>query len=132
MNGFKILYTDGSEVEGDSFKGDWKKLKVTKQIAKLQYVLGNSCITMEGFKEYNHLKECVGLQVKGYSKIILMGRTKDNSVLIIFDLLKNKIYKIEKPYGEEYGNQILAGWQKGQLTKPRIKFKKLDNLKEKK
>ncbi len=127
MEGFKILYTDGSEVEGNSFKGDWKQLNDTKQIVKLQYVLGNSCIIMEGFKQYNHCKERLGLQVKGYSKVILMGRTKGNSLLIIFDLLENKIYKVEKPYGEEYGKQILDGWQEGKLTTPQVRFKKLDD-----
>ncbi len=127
-NGFKILYTDGTEFEGDPFVGDWKKVDDTKQIAKLEYVLGNSCITMEGFKQYNIFKERLGLQVKGYSKVILMGRTEGNSLLIIFDLLKNKIYKVEKPFGEEWGKQILAGWQEGQLTKPQVRFKKLDNL----
>ncbi len=129
MNQFKILYSDGTEVVGDAFKGDWKKLNDTKQIVKLEYVLGNSCIIMEGFKQYNHFKERVGLQKSGYLKVILMGRTEGNSLLIIFDLIKNKIYKVEKPYGKEYGMQILDGWQTGQLTKPTVKFKKLDNLK---
>ena len=128
MNRFKILYTDGTEFEGDPFIGDWKKVDDTKQIAKLEYVLGNSCITMQGFKQYNHCKERLGLQVKGYSKVILMGRTEDNSLLIIFDLLNNKIYKVEKPYGEEWGKQVLDGWQEGKLTTPEVRFKKLDNL----
>ncbi len=131
MNKFKVLYTDGTEFEGDPFEGDWKKLDDTKQIVKLEYVLGNSCIIMEGFKEYNHCKERLGLQVKGYSKVILMGRGEGNSLLIIFDLLENKIYKVEKPYGEEYGKQILDGWQEGQLVKPTVRFKKLDNIGEK-
>ena len=128
MNTFKILYTDGTEVIGDAFEGDWKKLDDTKQIVKLEYVLGNSCILMEGFKQYNHLKECLGMQVRGYSRVILMGRTEGNSLLIVFDLKTNQIYKLEKPYGEEYGKQILAGWQDGKLTTPQVRFKKLDNL----
>ena len=125
-NGFKILYTDGTEVEGDSFEGDWKQLNVTKEIAKLQYVLGNSCVVMEGFKEYNHLKECVGLQVKGYTKVILMGRTNGKSLVIIFDLINNKIVKLEKPYGEEFGKQVLDGWRKGKLDNPRANIKNLN------
>lgn len=131
MSKFKILYTDGTEFQGDPFIGDWKKIDNTKQIAKLQYVLGNSCIIMSGFKEYNHCKERLGFQVKTYTRVILMGRTEGKSILIIFDLINNKIYKIEKPYGEEYGKQILDGWQEGKLDKPQINFKKLDNKKEK-
>ena len=131
MNGFKILYTDKSIFEGDPFVGDWVKVDNTKQIAKLEYVLGDSFIIMEGFKQYNHLKERVGLQVKGYTKVILMGRTEGNSTLIIFDLLKNKIHKVQKPYGEEYGKQILSGWKQGMLNNPKVYFKKLDNIKSK-
>ncbi len=129
MNEFKILYTDKSIFEGDPFAGDWVKVDDTKQISKLEYILGNSYIIMEGFKQYNHLKERVGLQVKGYTKVILMGRTEGNSTLIIFDLLKNKIHKVQKLYGEEYGKQILNGWKQGMLNNPKVYFKKLDNLK---
>jgi len=128
MNKFKVTYTDGTEFEGDPFIGDWEKVDDTKQIAKLEYVLGNSCITMEGFKQYNHFKERLGMQVQGYAKVILMGRTAGNSLLIIFELQTNKIYKVEKPFGEEWGKQILAGWCDGKLTTPEVRFKKLDNL----
>lgn len=128
MNRFKILYTDNTEFQGDPLQKDWVKIDDTKQIAKLEYVLGNSCILMEGFKEYNHLKECLGLQMQGYSKILLMGRSDGNTVIIVFDLQKQNIYQMEKPYGEEYGKQILRGWQKGKLNNPSVKFKKLDNV----
>jgi len=128
MNKFLITYTDGTVFEGDPFVGDWKKIDDTKQIAKLDYVLGNSCITMEGFKQYNHFKERLGMQVQGYSKVILMGRTEGNSLLIIFDLKTNQLYKVEKSFGEEYGKQILTGWQEGKLTTPQVRFKKLDNV----
>jgi len=124
---FTILYIDDTTVIGDTFAGDWKKLDSTKQIVKLQYVLGNSCIIMEGFKQYNHFKEIIGMQVNGFGKVILMGRTKSKSLLIIFDLIKDKIYKVEKPFGEEWGRQILDGWQNGKLTTPTVRFKKLDN-----
>ncbi len=129
MNKFLVTYTDGTTFEGDPFVGDWLKVDDTKQIAKLVYVLGNSCITIEGFKQYNHFKERLGMQIQGYKSIILMGRTGGNSLLIIFDLKTNQIYKVEKPYGEEYGKQILAGWQEGKLTAPQVRFKKLNNLK---
>ena len=131
MNKFLITYIDGTTFEGDPFIGDWLKVDNTKQIAKFEYVLGNSCIIMEGFKEYNHFKERLGMQVQGYSKVILMGRTEGNSLLIIFDLQTNKLYKVEKPFGEEWGKQILAGWCDGKLTIPQVRFKKIDNIKEK-
>ncbi len=130
MNKFTILYTDGTTMVGDPFNGDWNNVDDTKQIVKLEYILGNSCITMEGFKQYNHCKERLGMQVSGYKQVILMGRTKGNSLLIIFDLQNNRIYKLEKPFGEEWGKQILAGWREGKLDNPQVRFKKLDNLKK--
>lgn len=116
MNKFIVTYTDGTKLEGDAFNGDWKKVDDTKQITKLEYVLGNCSAMMQGFKQYNHFKERLGGQVQGYSNVVLMGRTNGNTLLIIFDLLKNQIHKVEKAYGNEYGRQILNGWQDGLLT----------------
>ena len=118
MNKFTVFYTDNTQFSGDPFKKDWIKIDESKQIVKLEYVLGNCNAKMSGFKQYNHCKERLGLQVKGYGKVILFGRTDGNSLLIIFDLLKNEIYKITKPYGQEYGKQIIAGWQRGKLNNP--------------
>ena len=124
MNKFTVLYTDGSQFSGDPLKRDWNLIDDTKQIAKLQYILGNQCLIMEGFKQYNHFKEKVGLQVKGMTKILLMGRREKDTLIITFDLINNKIFQKMAIHGEEYGKQILSGWQQGILNNPKAYFKK--------
>jgi len=131
MNKFTVFYSDKTHFSGDPLKNDWKLIDDTKKIVKFIYILGDKCIVMEGFKQYNHFKEKLGLQAKGISKILLMGRRKKDTLIITFDLVGKKIFKRMVPYGEEYGKQILAGWQNGLLTKPNAYFKKLKNEKQK-
>ena len=125
MNKFTVFYDDGTNFSGDPFKSEWNNINVTKQIIKLEYVLGNSCVILEGYKQYNHLLEYVGLGQKGITRILLMGRTNDNTEIIVIDLKQNKIYKDFKPIYQEYGKQILNGWQKGMLMIPKSTMKKI-------
>ncbi len=125
MNKFTILYTDNTVFIGNPFENDWMKIDNSKQIAKLQYMCGNSCVIMENYGQYNHFKEFLGYQKKGIARILLMGRKEDTTDIIIFDLKNKKIYKEEKPLYQEYGKQILAGWQKGLLNNPKSYFKKI-------
>lgn len=129
MNKFTVFYNDGTIFSGDPMKHDWDLVDVTKQIIKLQYLLGNSCVILEGYGAYNHFKEKIGYQKEGILRILLMGRKEDTTDIIIFDLKKNKIYKEETPIYKEYGNQILAGWQTGLLNNPKSYFKKLERNK---
>ena len=131
MNQFTVFYNDDTQFTGDPFKSDWKKLDDTKQIIKLEYMLGNFCIVMQGFKQYNHLLECVALGVKKITKVLLMGRQEGDTLIIVFDLKSNKIYKQSKPYGEEYGKQILSGWYAGILNEPKAYFKQISEEGEK-
>lgn len=126
MNKFTVFYNDGSQFSGVASKRDWDRIDVTKQIIKLQYLYGNSCVIMEGYDQYNHLREMIGLSQKGIVRILLMGRKEDTTDIIIFDLKNKNIYKEEKPLYEEYGKQILAGWQKGLLNNPKSYFKKIE------
>jgi len=122
MNHFKITYIDDTEFVGDQFKSDWKKIDESKKIAKLEYTLGAMKIVMSGYKQFNHLLECVSMGVKGITKIFLMGRKEDITEVIILDLATKSISKCSKEFGSEYGNQILAGWQEGKLDNPKTEI----------
>ena len=124
MNKFTVFYNDGTQFSGNPIKSDCNLIDDTKQIIKLEYVLGNSCVIMEGYGSYNHLKEKLGLQQRGILRILLMGRKKNTTDIIIFDMRDKKIYVEEKPIYKEYNKQILAGWQKGLLTNPRYNILK--------
>jgi hypothetical protein len=128
MNKFTVFYNDKTQFSGDPINKDWIKVDDTKQITKLQYSLGNKCIVMEGFKQYNHLIEYVALGVKRIQKILLMGRKSNVTIIIIFDLQNSRIYKLNKAHGEEYGKQILAGWKNGILDNPKAYFKEIKNV----
>ncbi len=130
MNKFTVFYNDGSKFSGDPMKHDWNLVDDTKQIIKLEYVYGNSCVIMENYGQYNHLKEKLGYQKRGIARILLMGRKEDTTDIIIFDLKNKKIYKEVKPLYQEYGKQILAGWQKGLLNNPKSYFKKIGESNE--
>ncbi len=125
MNKFTVFYNDGTQFSGDPMKHDWNLIDDTKQIIKLQYLYGNSCVIMENYGQYNHFKELLGLSRKGIARILLMGRKEDTTDIIIFDLKNKKIYKEEKPLYQEWGIQILAGWQRGLLNNPKSYFKKI-------
>lgn len=125
MNKFTVFYSDGTNFSGNPLQRDWDKIDVVKQIIKLEYLYDKVSIVMEGYKQYNHLKEMHGMSRTGLAKIMLMGRTNNNTEIIVLDLKKNKIYKEFKPIYQEYGKQILRGWQKGMLMIPKSMWKTL-------
>ena len=128
MNKFTITYEDNTQFNGDPLKGDWKNIDDTKVIIKLEYLIDKIYISMEGYSQYAHFKECVGMGQKGINKILLMGRTNEETEIIVLDLKQNKIYKDFKPKYREYGNQVLAYWQEGKLTTPKSTFRKIPNV----
>lgn len=125
MNKFIVYYEDGTQFSGNPLKHDWYKIDETLKIIKFEYFFGKIGIVMEGFRQYNHLLEYHELGGKKLRRILLMGRTHDQTDIIVLDLKFNKVYKEVKPIYREYGKQILNGWQKGMLTTPQIKFKNL-------
>ncbi len=70
---FTVFYSDGTNFSGNPLTLDWIKIPVTQQIIQLHYLLGNQFVVMEGYKEYNHCKENLGLQARGITKFLLMG-----------------------------------------------------------
>jgi hypothetical protein len=126
MNKFTVFYEDGTKFEGDPLARDWNKIDETKSIVKLEYYFNNVGVMMEGYKQYNHALEHAYTGKKGLQRILLMGRTNEESELIILDLANNKCYKDYKPAYREYGDQILNGWQKGKLGTPKAAFKKIN------
>ena len=98
---FTVFYSDGTNFSGNPLTLDWIKIPVTQQIIQLHYLLGNQFVVMEGYKEYNHCKENLGLQARGITKFLLMGREEKRTLIITFDFIKKKLYKEYKNYGEK-------------------------------
>lgn len=125
MGKFTVIYDDGTEFSGDPFKHEWSKIDDTKKIIKLEYTVGNYCVVMEGYKQYNHTIEYIALDKKRISKIILMGRTDGDTGIIVLDIIKNRIGQCKRRCYEEYGKQVLHGWQEGELSTPKSILQKI-------
>lgn len=125
MKKFTVLYEDNTVFSGDPLKGDWKKIDVTKKILKLEYIYDSVGIVLEGYRQYNHLLECFGLGKTKIARIMLMGRTFEETDVVVLDLQKNQVYKVKKQLYREYGKQILDGWQKGMMRTPKCYFKRI-------
>lgn len=122
---FKLRNGKGTTVLGSGFEGDWKNIGDDFKITELEYTFGDIKITMTGYKQYNHLLECVALGAKGIVKIMLMGRTQDYTDIIGFDLKAKQLFRERKSIGEEYGKQILSGWKEGVLNEPQTKVERI-------
>ena len=125
---FIVLYSDKTHFSGDPLKRDWDNIDESKKIVRFVYQFDNRCLVLEGFKQYNHCKERLGLQGKGIGKILIMGRREKDTLVITFDLVKNKIFQKMVSHEKEYGKQIIAGWKEGILKEPKAYFKDLKNV----
>ncbi len=125
MKKFTVHYEDGTKFEGEPLKHDWYKIDETKIIVKLEYVFDKVGILMEGYKEYNHLLEFSQMGSKGLQRVLLMGRTNEESEIVVLDFARNNCHRDYKPAYREYGDQILNGWQRGKLGTPRSAFRKV-------
>ncbi|KKK78528.1 hypothetical protein LCGC14_2842680 [marine sediment metagenome] len=125
MNKFTVFYEGGSQFSGGPLDHDWYKIDEGKKIIKLEYFLDKIGVMLEGYIEYNHCLEYAAMGAKGVQRILLMGRTNEETEIVVLDLKQNKVYKDYKPKYREYGEQILNGWQKGKLDKPKAVFKKI-------
>ena len=122
MNQFTIHYDDFTTFVGNPLNSDWMKIDEEKKIAKLEYIFGSIKIDMCGYKQYNHLLECVAMGSQGIAKIFLMGREENRTEVVLIDLTKQSISKCYKELGSEYENQILTGWKEGELSEPNTKI----------
>lgn len=127
MNKFIVTYEDNTQFSGNPLESEWKNIDQNKKIFKLEYILDKIYILLEGYKQYNHLIEYIALGQKGINKIFLMGRTNEETEIIVLDIRQNKIYKDFKPCYREYENQILSGWQDGILSIPKSTFKRIQS-----
>jgi len=125
MNKFTVFYSDKTQFSGNPLAHDWYKIDITKQIIKLEYFFDKVGIVMEGYRQYNHCLKYAAMGQKGLQKIMLMGRTNEETEIVVLDLKQNKVYKDFKPKYREYGQQILNGWQKGMLMIPKSTFRKI-------
>ena len=108
-------------VSGELIKNvDWKSLPTNEVIRHMDYKLGNQTIRLMGYERYLRLKEMAqGLNVnlKGISKIILIGQVGIVCDKITIDLLNNKVSKEQVSFDQIYNNRPIDDkyWRPGQV-----------------
>jgi len=117
-NGLIVKFSDGELIQNPS----WNSMP-NKPIQRIKYLFNGKTIIMEGYEEYNHLKEVI-YSVLGNNSMVrniyLMGKTKNYSQVIILNLLTGTIQgyqsEINKEYGGKENGRPSTGWKKGNPT----------------
>lgn len=134
---FRLSFDDNTQYSGGSFKGEWNK-SPDKIIKKLEFEFGNSYVCLKGYEEYNHLYERIAFQTSYVSKLFLMGREENRTIVIMYDFMKKEIFKRYVSVGHEYCvevtddegivieliPQLLQGWKQGKLNNPKYDIKR--------
>jgi hypothetical protein len=120
-NMLTIKFTDGELVSNV----DWNSLPNNKVIRYMDYTIGNQTIRLMGYDRYLRLKEMVqgvNVNLKGMSKVILIGQTGILCDKITIDLITKKISKEQTSFDIIYNKPIDDKfWRVGEkLNNPNI------------
>lgn len=122
---YKVIFKDNTSFEGGDYKNSkWNEIP-EKEIKKLEYKLVEKTLILTGFEAYNHLIERVQFVNKPgglITKLILMGKHKEEVFQIIFDFQKKKTYKKTTKFGREYMDRATSGWKVGLSGKPKMEI----------
>lgn len=124
---FIIIFNDNTKFEGNGFPiSDWKNMP-DKLITEFIYIFANTAFILSNFKEYNHLlsKQSVMFKTATINNIILIGRREKDSLVVNMNLKTGLITEKMTPYGEEWGQEKVTGWKKGELLTPFYEKRKL-------
>lgn len=116
---YKITFEDNTVFKGGNPENSkWLDIP-DNPIKSITYKYKNRTIVLEGYKEYCHqVKKGHALigNFLGIMLVILMARTKKESHLFIWDLLKGEFYTSITEINKEYNNGKVTGWKKGLST----------------
>lgn len=96
---------------------EFKNFPEPIQYMELQ-IAENKYIGLRGFEAYVRLKEMykgVNTNIQGMSKIILMGKYKNDVAIVTMDMKTGKFKQELKKTGKEYNNRLInkKAWKKG-------------------
>ena len=99
---------------------EFKNFPEPIQYMELQ-IAENKYIGLRGFEAYVRLKEMykgVNTNIQGMSKIILMGKYKNDVAIVTIDMKTGKFKQEIKKIGREYNNRPINEnvWKKGLKT----------------
>lgn len=126
---YTITFEDNNIfVGGEPEDSKWNDIP-NKAIKQIKYTYKNKTIVLEGYNEYCHIKKKGNFLIgnfNGILQVILMARTKKESQLFIWDLIKGEFYTATTEIDKEYNGKKVTGWKKGLSSRiPTYKIIKL-------
>ena len=110
---YKIFFEDKSIFTGWSLDKSRKNVP-DKPIKALVYFFDRKKIVLKDYISYNHFIEKVHVGGKTrITQILLIGRKKNESHLIIINFKDKKVFKEIVEIGKEYQTPLLKGWKRG-------------------
>lgn len=107
-----VKFTDGEILQG----GSWNTLP-DRPIQAVVLELQGRRIKMQGFEEYNFLREyaykVIGNGTNQVIAVYLMGRKGVNTKVICLELATNEITETITEIEKEYNGRACTGWKKG-------------------
>jgi len=99
---------------------DWQSIPSNEIIRYMDYKIGNQTIRLMGYERYLRLKEMVqgvNINLKGMSKVILIGQSGMMCDKVTIDLINKKISKEQVPFDEVYNGKPIDDkfWKNGQI-----------------
>jgi hypothetical protein len=130
---YVVFFEDGSHiVDRNPFVGGRWKMIPNKKIVRMDYIIGNTKFTLDGYEGYNHFYYREGiLQVN--SKITqfgMMGVYQGAVQILEFDIKQNKVGLRKCNFGQEgYKSKPLSGWREGcKGLEPKHYYCKIENI----
>ena len=116
---YQIKFEDGSIFQGGNLENSkWNEMP-DKPIESVEYYLLTNKVVLENYEAYNHLVERVSLMDGRMfiSKVILLGKSQNKVLSVVFDFMKEKVYGLNSEFGYEYNGKAVSGWKAGVLNK---------------
>jgi hypothetical protein len=112
---FHLVFTDNTQLEGDTFRNDWKNIPANKNIKSFSFAWGGVAIFFENYRQYNHfvVYEAKNEHTYVLSKILIMARLENVTDIITYDLKTKKAQKDTVAIGHEYKLALLPAWREG-------------------
>ena len=114
---YSIIFKDNTIFKGNNPENsNWNSMP-NKLIKSITYKYKNRTVILENYCEYNHIVKrgniIVGGGFSGILKVIVMGRTKKESNLFIWDLKRGEFYSATAEINKEYEGKKVTGWKEG-------------------
>ena len=113
---YSIIFSNNKKWHGGSPEASkWNEIP-NEPIKQIKYTYKNRTVILEDYNSYCHIVKKGSALIGNFSgilQVILMARTKKESQLFIWDLLKSEFYTATTEIDKEYNGKKVSGWKLG-------------------